>query len=146
MLLMLVIGMLAAMAGNASAAGWLPEVNASPVLPNASKFSGSLQDVAVDAQGDATAVWTQFEGTEEILEAATRPAGGGWSAPVQLSQAGEQPLSPKVVVSPDGDAAVVWFGPGRYRLLVTASADGETAIAAAIEFTIAPGLQQIRRH
>ncbi len=113
-LLMLVVGMLAATAGNASAAGWLPAVNASPVLSNASQFGGSLQDVAVDAQGNATAVWTQVPGggVPEILEAATRPAGGGWSAPVQLSQAGEQPLSPKVVVSPDGDAAVVWFGFG----------------------------------
>ncbi len=110
--LVLVTGMLAAMAGNASAAGWLPAVNASPVLSNASIFSGSLQDVAVDAQGDATAVWVQWVGfgDMEILEAATRPAGGSWSAPVQLSQAGEQPLSPKVVVSPDGEATVVWFG------------------------------------
>lgn len=112
-MLVLAIGTLAAAASSASAAGWLPAVNASPVLSK-SEFSGSLQDVAVDAQGDATAVWTRVPGSggPEILEAATRPAGGGWSAPVQLSQAGEQPLSPKVVVSPDGDAAVVWLGFG----------------------------------
>jgi PKD domain len=111
-LLVLLAGMLAAAAGNASAAGWLPATNASPVLSNASKFSGSLQDVAVDAQGNATAVWVQWVGfgDMEILEAATRPAGGAWSASVQLSQAGEQPLSPKVVVSPDGEATVVWLG------------------------------------
>jgi len=113
-LLVLLAGTIAATADNASASGWLPAVNASPVLSNASQFSGSLQDVAVNAQGDATVVWTRIPGSggPEILEAATRPAGGGWSAPVQLSQAGEQPLSPKVVVSPDGDAAVVWLGFG----------------------------------
>jgi len=113
-MLVLVVGMLAVLPGGAAAAGWLPAVNASPVLSNASIYSGSLQDVAVDAQGDATAVWVQSVGfgDTEILETATRPAGGVWSAPVQLSQAGEQPLSPKVVVSPDGDAAVVWFGYG----------------------------------
>ena len=110
--LLAVVGALALAPTGASAAGWLPAVNASPVLSNASQFSGSLQDVAVDAQGNATAVWVQWVGLGDtkILEAATRPAGGGWSAPVQLSQAGEQPLSPKVVVSPDGDTAVVWFG------------------------------------
>jgi hypothetical protein len=111
-LLVTIVGVLATTPTGASAAGWLPAVNASPVLSNASQFGGSLQDVAVDAQGDATAVWIQLPGSggPEILEAATRFAGGGWSAPVQLSQAGEQALSPKVVVSPDGDAAVVWFG------------------------------------
>ena len=99
----------------ASAADWLPQVNASPVIPNSSKYGGSIQDVAVDAQGEATAVWVvwaEHEAEPEILEAATRPAGGPWSAPVQISQAGEQPLSPKVVVNSNGDAAVVWFGYG----------------------------------
>jgi hypothetical protein len=110
-LLVAIVGVLAITPTSAPAAGWLPAVNASPVLSNASKFSGSLQDVAVDAQGNATAVWVQWAGfgDMEILEAATRPAGGGWSASVQL-QAGEQPLSPKVVVSPDGEATVVWLG------------------------------------
>jgi hypothetical protein len=112
-LLSLVLGLLTIPAASASAAGWLPAVNASPILSK-SEFGASLQDVSVDAQGDATAVWTRLPGSGGplILEAATRPAGGGWSAPVQLSQAGEQPLSPKVVVNPDGDAAVVWVGFG----------------------------------
>src|ERR1044072_6612633 len=103
----LVTCMLAAMAGNASAAGWLPAVNASPVLSNASKFSGSLQDVAGDAQGNATAAWVRWGGLGNMKtpEAPPLPAGGGRSAPVQL-QTGEQPLSPKVVVSPDGEATV----------------------------------------
>ncbi|HET8565505.1 MAG TPA: PKD domain-containing protein [Solirubrobacterales bacterium] len=105
-----IIGVLATAAPSASAADWLPAVDASPVLSNASQFSGSLQDVAIDAQGNATAVWVQWAGLGDakILEAATRPAGGSWSAPVQLSEAGEQALSPKVVVDANGDAAVIW--------------------------------------
>jgi hypothetical protein len=114
-LLVAIVGVLATTATSASAAGWLSQVNASPVNPNSSKYGGSIQDVGVDAQDNATAVWVdlaEHEGEPEILEAATRAAGGGWSTPVQLSQAGEQPLSPKVVVNPDGDAAVIWFGYG----------------------------------
>lgn len=110
-----IVGVMATTVTSASAAGWLPQVNASPVNSNSSKYGGSMQDVAVDAQDNATAIWVDWaehEGEPEILEAATRAAGGGWSAPVQLSQAGEQPLSPKVVVNPDGDAAVIWVGYG----------------------------------
>ena len=47
-LIALVIGSLATMAGNASAADWLPQVNASAAVPSAEKFDVmSLQDVAV---------------------------------------------------------------------------------------------------
>lgn len=110
----------------AAAAGWLPQVNASPVNSNASQYGGSLQDVAVDAADEATAVWVDWaehEGEREFLEAATRPAGGGWSPPVQISTGAGQPLQPKVVVDPAGDAAVVWFeyGSGSKEIVYAAT-------------------------
>ena len=109
-LLVLVAGMLSAPAAGASAAGWLPAVDTSPVATNATNMDLSLQDVAVDDQGNAVAVWVQSAGGPEIVEAATRPAGGSWSGPVDVSSLGEDALGLKVAVNPDGDAAVVWMG------------------------------------
>lgn len=46
----------------AAADGWLPSVDVSPVLQNAEPWDVSMQDVAVDARGDAVAVWAPAAG------------------------------------------------------------------------------------
>lgn len=122
--LVVIVGVLGTIPTAASAAGWLPQVNASPVISNASKYGGSIPDVAVDAQDEATAIWinwAEHEGEQEFLEAATRPAGGAWSAPVRISTGAGQPLQPKVVVDPAGDAAVVWFEYGSKEIVYAAT-------------------------
>jgi hypothetical protein len=121
-LLVLVAGMLLFPAG-ASAAGWLPPVNISAV-PSAPPPAdvASIQDVALDGQGNAVAIWVQADVVEpEILRAATRPAGGAWGDYAVITQTGGVLAPPKVVVSPDGDAAAIWLGE---------SADGEVLRAA----------------
>ena len=123
LLLALVAGMLLIPAGTASAAGWLPQVNASPVVSSPSPADYmSLQDVAVDSQGNAVAVWVQSTiSGPRILKATTRPAGGAWSAPVVISAANEDKLDLQLVVSPDGDATVTWIGYGSELVLRTAT-------------------------
>lgn len=113
-LLIFAVGvLLVAPAGNASAVGWLPPVNVSPALPSPAKFDVlSLQDVAVDGQGNAVAVWVQSDGGPEVVEAATRPLGGAWSSPAPVSEVGEEVFGLKVVVDPQGDAAAIWMGVG----------------------------------
>jgi hypothetical protein len=67
--------------------------------------------VAVDPQGDAIAVWTAFDGTNNTAEAANRPAGGAWPAPAAaktLSRDAEGLSPPQLAVDPQGNAAVVW--------------------------------------
>ena len=53
---------------------------------------------AVDAAGDAIAVWSRFNGAEtgtnSIVQAASRPAGGAWGAAVDLSAAGRNAERP----------------------------------------------------
>jgi hypothetical protein len=66
------------------------------------------QHVAVDAQGNVTAVWGRFDGTNNIIQAASRPAGGGWSAAQDLSAAGQNAQQPDVTVNAAGDAVAVW--------------------------------------
>src|SRR4051812_35958834 len=44
--------------------------------------------IALDAAGDAVAVWNQSSAGYSIVWATVRPAGGSWSAPEGLSAAG----------------------------------------------------------
>ena len=41
--------------------------------------------VAVDPRGDAVSTWVRFDGSNYVAQAAVRPAGGTWQAPVNLS-------------------------------------------------------------
>lgn len=67
--------------------------------------------VAVDAQGNAVVLWRNWAGigSNEIIQAATHPAGGAWSTTAtDLSPAGEDAQHPQVAVDPQGNAVAVW--------------------------------------
>jgi hypothetical protein len=105
-----IAGCLAAclVASPASAApSWLPPVN----VPGVGKGAESPQ-VAVDSQGNTTAIWRRWSNAKLIVESAARRAGRGWSAPVQLSvdvgDGYESSQSPQVAVDPLGNATAVW--------------------------------------
>jgi hypothetical protein len=78
--LLALLGTLAiALFGPASALAaptWLAPVNLS-----APKHGAFNPQVAIDAAGDAVAVWERFDGTNFIIQSASRPAGGSFSAP-----------------------------------------------------------------
>ncbi len=82
---------------------WLPATNLSGPGQD-----GEIPLVAVDPRGDATAVWEHNNGTNTVIQAATRPAGGTWGAPVTLSAGGENSFAPDVAVDAQGDATAVW--------------------------------------
>jgi hypothetical protein len=65
-------------------------------------------DVAIDAAGNAIAVW-KLEGSNFIVQAAVRPAGQeNWEAPDDLSGAGEDAGEPAVAMNDAGGAVAVW--------------------------------------
>jgi hypothetical protein len=67
--------------------------------------------VAIDGQGNAVAVWQRNDGTSIVVQAAERPAGGAWRAPVDISGAsasGGDSRSPQIVIDPSGTALAVW--------------------------------------
>ena len=68
---------------------------------------GYRPDVAVAANGDAVATWWE-QGTTGTVRAASRPAGGAWSAPVALGNGS----SSHVAIGGDGAATVVWTPTG----------------------------------
>lgn len=65
--------------------------------------------VAADAAGNVTAVWTKFVSmTVRIVQSAYRPAGGTWTAPVNVSGLTENSEFPELAVDANGYATVVW--------------------------------------
>ena len=81
-----------------------------PVLRagSAAAASGaSLENVAVAPTGDAVAIWTENLGANSFVQAAARPPGGSWQAPVNLSAPGAGIA--EVAIGPTGDAVAVWL-------------------------------------
>ena len=71
--------------------------------------SGALSpQVALDARGNAVAVWTQSVNGFSRVQAASYTVASGWSASRVLSKVGGDALTPDVALDADGDGAVAW--------------------------------------
>ncbi|HJX39232.1 MAG TPA: SdrD B-like domain-containing protein [Anaerolineae bacterium] len=68
-------------------------------------------DIAIDAEGNAYAVWDDWRSGLTQLYFAYRPAGGAWGPNVRVNDDGTAYtiLYPSVSVSPGGDAYAVWM-------------------------------------
>jgi PKD domain len=84
-------------------------------VPDGSDESAESASVAFDGRGDAFALWDAYSGSVPEgdahfrVQAAFRPAGGAWQAPVDLSPV-EAPGSgyPQLAVDERGDAIAIW--------------------------------------
>ncbi len=78
-------------------------------LSTAGEFVTPLEapDVAIDAAGNAVAVWKMVS-PDEVVEAAVRPAGGDWAAPDDLSASGQHAFSPVVAANVAVGAVALW--------------------------------------
>lgn len=103
-LLVLVVGMLSSTVGSASAADWLEPADISA----SNEVVDGRPQVAVDAAGNAVAIWERHVGGEEIVEASERPDGGEWSEPEVLSLPGEEGEQSQVAIDAAGNAIAVW--------------------------------------
>lgn len=68
-------------------------------------------DIAVDADGNAYAVWVDDRDSDDDIYFAYRPAGGTWEADVRLNDditGTAQQRSPTIAVDADGNAYAVW--------------------------------------
>ncbi len=66
--------------------------------------------VAVGPDGATTITWSRSNGTNEIIQAATRPAGSAtFSAAVDLSAPLQSARDPQVAVGPDGATTITWY-------------------------------------
>jgi hypothetical protein len=73
--------------------------------------SANTHDLALDADGDAVAVWRRFDGTNDRIEARPRSKTGVLGTVQTLSPAGQDAQLPLVAVDATGDALVVWSRP-----------------------------------
>jgi hypothetical protein len=67
--------------------------------------------IAVSPQGEATAIWQRSNGSYLVVQGATRPVGGGWSRPVDITTGhgrGGQHL--QLRVDSGGNATAIWEG------------------------------------
>jgi PKD domain-containing protein len=98
-----------ALAGTAASASAAPTWLAPKDISDPTQ-SITFPEVAVNAAGDAVAIWPRDTGSETIVEAAERPAGGDWSEPVGLSDPTEEeePSTTQVALDTAGNAVAVW--------------------------------------
>ena len=82
---------------------WQAPVDLSPTA-----YGAVAPQVAFDVHGNATAVWPLREGSSYVVQAATRPTGGAWQTPVDLTAPGQDAEDPHVAVDPAGDAIAAW--------------------------------------
>jgi hypothetical protein len=64
--------------------------------------------VGIDASGNLTAAWTLWNGSWHVVQSATLPKGGAWSAPATLSGSTTDGLYLSLAVNARGDAAVAY--------------------------------------
>ncbi|MCJ0765651.1 Ig-like domain-containing protein [Variovorax terrae] len=111
-------------AGNLTAA-W-QQSNGTRVVINASRYSNGAWSVpvqvdapsatgdamaavlAVDAAGNVTASWNQYNGSNYVINT-SRYSNGGWSAPVQLNSATGDAFYPALAVDGAGTVTAAWW-------------------------------------
>ena len=113
----LVTGLLVSVAAAAPQGPWvLPAQNLSAAGGN-----GEAPQLSAGPDGSVTAVWTRDDGTDHTVQTATRPPGGSFGAPVNLSVAGQLALGPQIAVSPDGTATALWYSSDGTEFIVQAA-------------------------
>ena len=81
-----------------------------PFLLESDTQDATQVQVAVDGQGNAYVVWSQYDGARSDIWMNHYTAGTGWSGATQLSSPGFgiENFSPKVAANADGDVVFAW--------------------------------------
>jgi hypothetical protein len=80
----------------------------SPVMFSDPGQDAFLPELAVDSQGNATAVWQRSNGVNSIIQTATEPFGGAWSSPLNITPPGQDASQPDVSVDSRGNIVIIW--------------------------------------
>ena len=153
----LLVGMaIAAACGAAAQAG--AAVVSGPADLSVAGHAADVPQVAATADGTVIAAWRRSNGSDRMVQAATRAAGGTWAEPDTVSTGGADAAEPRLAVDPGGDAALVWhrldpagtIAQASYRLAgsnweapFTLSAPGREAHGASVALDAAGGATAI---
>lgn len=83
---------------------WSAPINISSSGANANNATLGMD--AFGTVGNAVAVWHRFNGSNFVIQGATLPSGGSWSAPTDVSASGQDALIPKVAVDKNGNSVI----------------------------------------
>ena len=111
------------LAGVSSALGTF----SSPVNLSATGGHPDGAQIAIGADGAATAVWSRSTGSNTVIQAATRATGSAsFASPVNVSVGGGSGYVPQIAISPDGAATAVWqeLNSGTYVIKAATRAAG----------------------
>lgn len=67
-----------------------------------------IPQIAVDSTGRATVVWTGFNGTNFVAQAASADASGVWGSPIVISANGADVNNISIAVDPSGNVTALW--------------------------------------
>ena len=77
-------------------------------------LSGTGQSAGIDLQltndpsGNLFAIWSRSNGTNSIIQTSTKPVGGSWSSPVDLSATGQDSVIPQISSDSYGNVMAIW--------------------------------------
>ncbi len=94
---------------------------------SASAADAIAPDLKILPDGSAIAVWWINDGPSNSIQASTRPPGGSFGAPFDLSEPTENAVGPTLAIGSDGSAAVTWLRvdtPDRIVRAVTSAPGG----------------------
>jgi hypothetical protein len=98
-------------------AAWTPPIDLSAAGQNAINAQ-----IAIDPEGNATAVWQRSNGSNTIIQAATKPRLGSWaSIPDDVSLPGEDATNPQITIDAKGNATAVWQRSNGSNTIIQAS-------------------------
>jgi hypothetical protein len=95
-----------------------PELEEWAIDESAKNASGAHP--TIDSAGNATVVWSAFNGEDNVIQTAYRPAGGSFTSPDQVSASGEDAGLPEIGVDAAGNAIASWLRRDGSDLIVQA--------------------------
>lgn len=118
---------------------WRPVTNLFADL-SAAGGSAFTPAIATDAGGNATVLWSRYDGTQDVVQASFRPVGGTWTAPVDVA-GGRMIFDPQLVVDAAGNATAIWRRVDADRSVVqTASSPAGGAWSAPVDLSTDPSV------
>ena len=98
---------------------WLPNP---PIDVSATGQSAVDPKVAIGPDGTTTITWHRSNGSNTIVQAATRAAGAStFSTPIDVSTTGQDADSPQVATGPDGTTTITWRRSNGFNTIVQAA-------------------------
>lgn len=88
---------------------------------SASGYDSFNPALAVNSGGTAVAAWETFDGTNTSIQVSTRSFGGSWTAPVQVSDSGQDATCADVGIDSTGNLTVTWQRSDGTNLIIQAA-------------------------